>query len=169
MAIIAILPFKLFILFIFICPDSCRAQLLYIIKIIKFVLMLYVYFVSACLFRHCTSARLHTTRQRLCEGGAYTTVSAGYKLSFTHYFFCGVTAPLSQNRSLGAGSVGSVVIIRCFFVFLRSSFRNYSSYAMPFQAVLNFWSVAYHVGILHFIVVNLHLTFNFKNFLIIIQ
>ena len=41
--------------------------------------------------------------QRLCEGGAYTNVHAGYKFSFSHCFFCGVTAPLSQNRTLYVG------------------------------------------------------------------
>jgi hypothetical protein len=49
------------------------------------------------------SRRLQPTFWRLCEGGASTNVPAGYKLSFPHCFFCGVTAPLSQNRSLAAG------------------------------------------------------------------
>jgi hypothetical protein len=46
---------------------------------------------------------LPTTFWRLCEGGASTTVHAGYKRSFSHCLFCGVIAPLSQNRSLYAG------------------------------------------------------------------
>jgi hypothetical protein len=46
------------------------------------------------------SRTLPTTFWRLCEGGASTTVHAGYKCSFPHCLFRGVTAPLAQNRPL---------------------------------------------------------------------
>jgi hypothetical protein len=41
--------------------------------------------------------------RRLGEGGGNTTVVAGYKLSFSHDIFYGVTPPLAPNRSLAAG------------------------------------------------------------------
>jgi len=49
------------------------------------------------------SRRLHTTSERLGAAAAYTTVYAGYKRSFSHCLFRGVSAAVAPNRQLAAG------------------------------------------------------------------
>jgi len=46
-------------------------------------------------------AGLHTTRRRLGEAAADTTLAAGDKRANLYKIVCGVTAAISQNRSLG--------------------------------------------------------------------
>jgi len=48
-------------------------------------------------------AALPLTSERLGAAAAYTTVDAGYYLSFSHCLFCGTTAAVAPNRQLCAG------------------------------------------------------------------
>ena len=73
---------------------------------------------TLCLFAsksHCAVRNLPITRKRLEAGGGYDTVHAGYKRSYSHYTFCGVTPPLAPNRTLSA----AIFVCFCRFTFGR--------------------------------------------------
>jgi len=55
------------------------------------------------IFLRCVARALPLTGWRLGEAAASTTFVAGDKHSIPHYLFCGVTAAVAPNRSLGAG------------------------------------------------------------------
>jgi len=48
-------------------------------------------------------ATLQPTSERLGTAATFTTVHAGYKRSFSHCRFCGITAAVAPNRQLYAG------------------------------------------------------------------
>ena len=52
-----------------------------------------------------TVRRLHLTSERLGAAAASTAVYAGYKRSFSHCLFCGVTAAVAPNRQLAAAEL----------------------------------------------------------------
>jgi hypothetical protein len=65
------------------------------------------------------SSGCHITSGGLAKGGGLTAVVAGYKLSFPHKTFCGLTPPLAPNRSLYA------VHAICFFFLIQLLFSNF--------------------------------------------
>ena len=68
-------------------------------------------------------AALPLTWRRLSVAAADTKRSAGYKRSFSYCLFCGVTAPLSQNRTLDAGILSRVL---SFLTMFRPQLRKHA-------------------------------------------
>jgi hypothetical protein len=84
---------------------------------------------------HARLTRLHATWWRLCDGGAYTNVHAGYYRSFTHCLVRGVTAPLSQNRPLHCCRFGRLSFLSILILLANSNSDECNT--QSFQVCLN--------------------------------